>query len=135
VAFLNPQDQLFLLVVWSSLPASPHQAMSLQVKPLLGQSSPPAFPCADPAGISEQPVLFFLGRQPGEFRVEGMLGVQEQFLPVQDRGIGALGIVVALDLPGLQVQLDAAQQRRVRIVLEVRVDQLRELLRGCGLSH
>jgi hypothetical protein len=46
---------------------------------------------------------------------------------MQDRRVAALGIVMALDLPGAQRQLDAAQQCRVRIVLEVGIDQVRQL--------
>jgi len=46
---------------------------------------------------------------------------------MQDGRFGALGVVVALQLPGPQGQLDAPQQRRVRVAVELRIYEVREL--------
>jgi hypothetical protein len=48
--------------------------------------------------------------------------MKERFLAVQERRVGALTVLVALNLPRSQGQLDAAQERRMRVGLEVRVD-------------
>jgi hypothetical protein len=43
---------------------------------------------------------------------------------MQDGGIRALGVVLAFDLPRSQGQFDAAQERRMRVGVEVGVDQV-----------
>ena len=72
-------------------------------------------------------MFFLLLRQPGEFGVEGMIGCEERLLAVQDRRVRAGGVVDALDLAGPQVELDAPQQGRVRVGVEVGIDQVRDL--------
>ena len=74
-------------------------------------------------------MFFFLGRQPGELGVQRVGAQEKGFLAVKDGRVRALAIVVALDLPGPQVELDASDQRRVRIVLEFRVGQVGKLAR------
>jgi hypothetical protein len=48
---------------------------------------------------------------------------------VEDGGIGALGVVEAVELPRPERELDAAEQGRVRVDLEVGIDQVRDLPR------
>ena len=82
---------------------------------------------ADGAGVIEQAVLFFLGGEAGEFRVEGVVGEEETLLAVEDGRVGTAGVVVAVDLPGAEVELDATEQGRVRVGIEVGINQIREL--------
>jgi hypothetical protein len=48
---------------------------------------------------------------------------------VQDRRVHARGVIRALDLAGPQVELDAPKERRVRVGVEVGIDQVRDLAR------
>ena len=72
-------------------------------------------------------MLLLLRRQPGEAVVQRVVGQQEGFLAMQHRRVGAVRVVVAIDLPAAQVQPDAAEQRRMRIVVEGGVDQIGQL--------
>jgi len=56
-------------------------------------------------------------------------GRKERFLAVEDGGIGARRVVVAVELPRPERELDAAEQGRVRVGLEVGIDQVRDLPR------
>ncbi len=58
-----------------------------------------------------------------------VVGPEERLLAVQDRRVIARRVVGALELAGPQVQLDAPEQGRVRVGLEVGVDQVGELAR------
>ena len=58
-----------------------------------------------------------------------MPGWEERFLAVEDGGIGARRVVVAVELPRPERELDAAEQGRVRVGLEVGIDQVRDLPR------
>lgn len=84
---------------------------------------------ADRRRLVEQPVFLFLLGQPGEFGHELVPGVKERFLAVEDGGIGARRVVVAVELPRPERELDAAEQGRVRVGLEVGIDQVRDLPR------
>ena len=46
---------------------------------------------------------------------------------MQDRRVGAGGVIEAIDLAGAERELDAAQQGRVRVGLEVGIDEVRNL--------
>ena len=89
--------------------------MSFHREPALAQSCLPSLPCADGAGVIEQAVLFFLGGEAGKSRVERVVAEEEALPAVEDGRVGAVGVVVAVDLPGAQVELDAAEQGRVRV--------------------
>ncbi len=89
----------------------------------------PPLPRADRRRLVEQTVLLLLLGQPGEFGQQSVPGREERFLAVEDGGIGTLGVVEAVELPRPQRELDAAQQARVRVSLEVGIDQLRDLPR------
>ncbi len=56
-----------------------------------------------------------------------MLGKQKRLLAVQHRRVDAGGIVVAVDLPAAQVQPHTAQQCRMRVGVEIGIDQVGEL--------
>jgi hypothetical protein len=70
--------------------------------------------------------LFLLG-QPAEFAVEWVLRMEKRFLAVQNLGIGGGGEVETVQLPCAQRQPDGAQQGRMRIGLEVGVDEVGNL--------
>src|SRR5208337_1224023 len=76
-----------------------------------------------------QTVLFLLPGQSGELGQQGVPRWEERFLAVEDGGIGALGVVEAVELPRSQRELDAAEQGRVRVGGEVGIDQVRDLPR------
>ena len=98
-------------------------------EPSLRQPSLPALAGADRRRLVEQPVLFLLLGQPGEFGHQRVPGWEERFLAVEDGGIGARRVVEAVELPRPERELDAAQQGRVRVGLEVGIDQVRDLPR------
>ena len=58
-----------------------------------------------------------------------MVGREEGFLAVEDGGIGACGVVVAVDLPRPERDLDAAEQGRVRVGGEVGMNEIRHFPR------
>jgi len=89
----------------------------------------PSFACADRLRLVEQTVAFLLPGQPGELGSQCVPGWEERFLAVEDGWIGAPGVVEAVELPRPERELDAAQQGRVRVGLEVGIDQVRDLPR------
>ena len=95
----------------------------------LRQPSFPSLARADRRRLVEQAVFFLLPCQPGEFGHQRVPGWEERFLAVEDGGIGALGVVEAVELPRPERELDAAEQGRVRVDLEVGIDQVRDLPR------
>ena len=95
----------------------------------LRQPPYPPRTCADRGRLVEQPVFFFLLGQPGELDRQWVPGWEERFLAVEDGGIGARRVVVAVELPRPEQELDAAEQGRVRVGLEVGIDQVRDLPR------
>ena len=95
----------------------------------LPQPLGPAGPRADRRGVVQQPGPLLLPRQPLELPPPRVVGQEERLLAVQDRRVGAGGVIGALDLAGPQVELDAAQQGRVRVGVEVGVGQVRDLAR------
>jgi len=98
-------------------------------EPALRQPPLPPLARADRRRLVEQPVFLFLLGQPGEFGHELVPGRKERFLAVEDGGIGARRVVVAVELPRPERELDAAEQGRVRVGLEVGIDQVRDLPR------
>ncbi len=84
---------------------------------------------ADRRRLIEQPVFFLLPGQSGELGQERIPGWEERFLAVEDGGIGALGVVEAVELPRAERKLDAAEQGRGRVSLDVGTDQVRDLPR------
>jgi hypothetical protein len=64
-------------------PLTFEQPMSFQRKSAFTHPPRPPLPRADAARIIQQPVLRFLGRQPGELGVQFVLGQEERLLPVQ----------------------------------------------------
>ena len=68
----------------------------------LVQATLPPLPCPDRRRLVEQPVPLLLPRQPGEPLVQRVAGREERLLAVQDRRVGAGGIVVAFELPRAQ---------------------------------
>jgi hypothetical protein len=72
----------------------------------------PPFARSDRRRLVEQTVFLLLPGQPGEFGRQRVPGWEERFLAVEDRGINALVVVEAVELPRPQRELDAAQQGR-----------------------
>jgi hypothetical protein len=94
-------------------------------EPPLRQPLPP-LARADRGRLVEQPVLFLLLGQPGEPGHQRVPGWEERFLAVEDGGIGARCVVNAVELPRPQRELDASEQGRVRVGLDVGIDQVRD---------
>jgi hypothetical protein len=76
-----------------------HKPVAFQRESTLGQPRRPAIPRADRRRVVEQPMLLLLLSKPGELGMERVIGRQKRLLPMQDRWIGTLGLVVAIDLP------------------------------------
>jgi hypothetical protein len=93
----------------------------------LAQPRLPTFPRADRRGVVQQAVLFLLLRQSGELGVQGVIARQKRLLAVQDRRVGAGGIIEAIDLASAKRQLRAAPQGRVRVGLEIGINEIRNL--------
>src|SRR5208282_5021244 len=107
----------------------PYQPVPANRESSLRQPPFPSLARADRRRLVEQPVLFLLLGQPGEFGHQRVPGWEERFLAVEDGGIGARRVVEAVELPRPERELDAAQQGRVRVGLEVGIDQVRDLPR------
>ncbi len=117
---------LFLFIPFASLPDEP---MPAEGEPTLGQPALPAVAGADGGGVVEQAVAFFMAGEARELGRERMMRREERFLAVEYRWVGALGVVEAIDLPRPERELDAPQQGRVRVGLEIGIDQVRDLAR------
>src|SRR4051794_28434613 len=89
----------------------------------------PSFPGPGRGGVIEQPVLFLLLGEPGEPGMERVVGWQERLLAMEDRRVRALHIVVAIELARAERQLDAAKQGRMRVGLEIGINEVRNLPR------
>ena len=76
---------------------------------------------------SSRPCFSSCWRQPGELGVEGMIGRQKRLLAMQDRRVCAGGVIEAIDLAGAERELDAALERRVRVGLEIGINEVRNL--------
>ena len=72
-------------------------------------------------GDSYNPLAFLDPRQPGELRMERMRRVEESLLPVKDRRVAAIGVVMEADPERLKVHGHGSGQRRVRVSFEVRI--------------
>ena len=118
----RPQSSVFLPFLLSSDQPVPANGES----PLRQPPFPPVAR-ADRRRLVEQTVFLLLPGQPGEFGHQLVPGREERFLPMEDGGIGALGVVEAVELPRPQRELDAAAQGRVRVGLEVGINQVRDL--------
>ncbi len=77
-------------------------------EPALRQPLLPALARADRRRLVEQTVFFLLLGQPGEFGHELVPGRKERFLAVEDGGIGARRVVVAVELARPERELEAA---------------------------
>ena len=95
----------------------------------LRQPTFPSLARADRRHLVEQPVVFLLLGEPGEFGHQRVPRWKERFLAVEDGGIGALGVAEAVELPRPERELDAAEQGWVRAGGEVGIDQVRDLPR------
>ena len=84
---------------------------------------------ADRGRLVEQAVFLLLPGQPSEFGHERVPGWKERFLAVEDGGIGARCVVVAVELPRPERELDATKQGWVRVGVEFGIDQVRDLPR------
>ncbi len=101
--------------------------MPAKGKAHLAQPGLPTIPRSNRRRVVQQAVLLFLSRQPGELAVQGMIGRQKHLLAMQDRRIGAGGVIEAIDLASAERELDAAQQGRVRVGLEIGINEVRYL--------
>ena len=81
------------------MPTDFYNPMPRQSAPSFSQPGQPAVAGADRCRVVEQAVAFFLFREAGEFRVQGMRGGEERFLAMQHRRVVALTIVIKVDLP------------------------------------
>ena len=109
---------------------APHQPMPAEGIAPLPQPLGPAGPRADRRGGVQQPGPLLLARQPLELHPPRVVGQEERLLAVQHRRVRARRVIRALDRAGPQVELDAAQQGRVRVGVEVGIGQVRDLARG-----
>src|SRR5437762_3315611 len=100
----------------------PADEVSIIAKP----SSPPVAR-ADRCRVLEQSGFLLLEAQPGELLPQRVILVEEVLLPVKHRRVLALAVIEALQLPRPNVQLDRSEQRRVRVVIEVRIEQVGDL--------
>ena len=66
--------------------------------PLL-QPPLPSLACADRRRLVEQIVFFLLPGEPGEFGHQRVPRWKERFLAVEDGGVGAPGVVEAVEFP------------------------------------
>jgi hypothetical protein len=101
----------------------------------LAQPRLPTFPRADRRRVIQQTVLLLLLRQPGELGVQGVIVCQERLLPMQDRRVGAGGIIEAVDLASAERKLHAAEEGRVRVGLEIGINEVRNLARLAVRDH
>jgi hypothetical protein len=111
------------------LRSAPNESVSSQGVTHRPQAVGPPGPRADRRRLVQKPGALLLAGEPLELRSERVLGPQEGLLAVQDRRVLAPGVIEALDGAGPQVQLDAPQQGRVRVGLEVGVDEIGDLAR------
>jgi hypothetical protein len=74
-------------------------------------------------------VLLLLLRQSGELGAQVVIARQKRLLPMQDRWVGTGGVIEAIDLAGPERELDAAEQGRVRVGLEIGINEIRNLAR------
>jgi hypothetical protein len=109
--------------------SSPHESMAAEHKARRVQPGLPPVFRSDHRRVVEQTVFFLLLAQPGEFGVEGMIGRQERLLTVQNRRIRAGCVVEAVNLAGAERELNAALERRVRVGLEIGINEVRHLAR------
>ena len=68
--------------------------MAVETQAFLGENGAPAVSCADPPRILVEPLRFLAPGEPGELGVQRVARVQESFLPVQDRRVSPVGVVV-----------------------------------------
>ena len=80
-------------------PSPPHQPVPANHEFLLRQPPFPPRAGADRGRLDEQAVFFLLPGQPGELCCQRVPGREKGFLAVEDGGIGALGVVVAVEPP------------------------------------
>jgi hypothetical protein len=99
------------------------------MKPKRARAASPAFIGPDPCRIVEQAVLFLLLGQPGELGVEGMIDSEECLLAMENRRIRAGRVFEAVNLADAERELDAALERRMRVGLEIGIDEVRNLAR------
>ena len=98
------------------------------IPPLLSRSAQPArVPIVAVSSSSPARSSWRVSRS--NFDRRGSSGRQERLLAVQHRRVRARRVVGALDLAGPQVELDAAEQGRVRVGVEVGIGQVRDLAR------
>ena len=111
------------------LALDPRKPMPRQRESPLGRPRQPASPRPDRRRFVEQSMLFLLSCQTRKLAMQRMIGRQKRLLAMQDRRVGALAVVVAIDLPRPQVHPDRSQQDRVRVIVEIGINQVRELAR------
>jgi len=92
----------------------------------LAQPGPPAISRPDCGRIVEQTMFLLLPGQAGKLRVEWMIGREERLLAMEDRRVCAGVVFEAIDLAGAERQLDATEQGRVRIGLEIGINEVRD---------
>ena len=118
------------LRLWEAIPRlGPNQPMSAECVTHRAEAVGPPGPRADRRRLVQEAGPLLLAGEPLELRSERVVGRQEGLLAMQDRRVLAPGVVDALDLAGPQVELDAPQQGRVRVGLEVGVDEIGDLAR------
>ena len=66
----------------------------------------------------------FLLCEASEFIMQLMAGIEKRLLTMKDRGVVASRIIQAFELSCAKIELDAPDEHRVRIGLEVSVDEI-----------
>src|SRR5262245_34106234 len=104
--------------------------MAFQYKAVFTKPPLPSLTSTDAARIIEQPLLFFLSRQTSKFLSPRIVRCQKGLFPMQHRWIGRARVIVALHLPGTQVKSYTPEKHRMRVAVEIRINQVGELPRA-----
>ena len=101
----------------------PDEPVPLQHEPAFCESLRPPILGPDDARYVQQ-ALFFSSWAVSRASCtrSGLFGRHEHFLPVQDRRVGAAGVVGGVNLPRPQIDAHRPPERQVRVVLELRTE-------------
>jgi hypothetical protein len=117
----------FLLLVpflFSVVPFLPNQAVPADHESSFVEAALPSLRGSDRRRVVKQPASLLLLGEPGEPGMERVVGWQECLLAMKDGRVRAVRVVIAIELARAKRQLDAAEQGRMRVRLEVGINQI-----------
>jgi hypothetical protein len=76
------------------------------------------------AASPSKPCFFLLLGQSGELGAERMIGREECLLAMENRRISAGGVIEAVNLAGAERELGASTQGRVRVCVELGINEV-----------